>query len=125
MAASGERSADRKALVEAASGAVHDQDRRSRADRCMLDRSARRRHELARANEPRASGNEISSIEAVAHGGARRSEREHAEAEFVLRTAHSPSRYAARAASGIRITAYVGRRSEMHSCACGVVCVTE
>jgi len=90
MAASGERSADRDALVEAAAGAMHEQDRRSRANRRIFDRSTRRRHELARAGEAGARGSEVSPVDAVAHGGARRSKCEHAEAELVLRTAHSP-----------------------------------
>jgi len=99
MAVSGERSTDRKALVEAAAGAVHDQNGRARADGRVLDRSARRRDKLARAGKARACGGEGAPVEPVARHGARRSNCEHAETELVFRALHALT---VRRARGVR-----------------------
>src|SRR5512134_611987 len=92
MAASGERSTDREALVESAAGAVHEQDRRSGADGRIFDWSAWRRDDLARAGEAGARGSDVAPVQPVAHRGARGSKREHAETELVLRAVHRAHR---------------------------------
>src|SRR5262245_44350801 len=88
MAVSGERRADGEALVEAAAGAVHEQNWRPDADDRVFDRSAWRRNELARVGKAGACRSEVAPVEPVAHRGARGGEREHAETELVLRPVH-------------------------------------
>src|SRR5688572_13683690 len=89
MAASGEGSSDREALVEAAAGAVHEQNRRTGADGRIFDGSAWCLDELARAGEAGVCGSELAPVEPVAHRGARSGEREHCETELVLQGAHA------------------------------------
>src|SRR5688500_15652435 len=89
MAVGSERRADGEPLVEAAACAVHEQNRRSGAGFCVLDRSALRRDELARAGEAGAYCGEVAPVEPVTHRSARSGEREHAETELVLRAVHA------------------------------------